>query len=536
VVVVLRPRPWALVVGLACAAASLAVAVLAPDIVRRLVATGFPIFPGLKDAGYYAGRLRLTALSWALVLPVFFITADTLRGRWKILISPHARTAIRSVGLWLFVLLAVVLTVPRDRTGDEPSYLAMARAIVTHGSLVLSGDPGDLHLSLASTEPRSVHSPGISILIAIPMALFGNAGIALVLVAISLGFLLCVWKMLSGVVGGDLAAFVAVLLAASFPVVTYAPLVLPEMAGAFGFAYLHWKLVRKRWPDWGAAVVLAALPWMHVRFIAGALIYCAYGLLRPGEGSRRRAVARLLVPLGASLAVMGYMHQRWFGSPSPLAMWGGRTDLVSASNALVGSLGVLVDQQYGLLIWAPIMLLVPLGFLRHLRESREQALVLGAVIVATAGPGILVQWWGGWSAAARFLVPVTGQLALLAALGLARALHGGATDRIAAGLAVAGQLAIGAVCALVPGKVFGTFEAAPRNYYLDLLGRALGLDSLRSFLALREAEGWKPLVFAACVVMVWLAGSYLWARRLDRLSEAREGDGSLKMNEQAGHE
>lgn len=523
-VIVLRPRPWVLVVTLACAAASLAVAVMAPDIVRRLMATRLPIFPGLKDAGYYAGRLRMTALSWALVFPVFLVTAAALHSRWKVLMLPHTRTPTRPVALWLFVLLAVVFTVPRDFTGDEPSYLAMARAIVTRGSLVLSGDPGDLHLSLSSTEPRSVHSPGISILIAVPMALFGNAGIALVLVAISLGFLLCVWRMLSGVVGRDLAAFVAVLLAASFPVVTYAPLVLPEMAGALGFAYLHWRLVGERRPDWGAAVVLAALPWMHVRFIAGALIYCAYGLLRPGPGPRRRAVARLLVPLGASLAVMGFMHQRWFGSPSPLAMWGGHTGLVSVSNALVGSLGILVDQQYGLLVWAPIMLLVPLGFLRHLRESREQALVLGAVIVATAGPGLLVEWWGGWSAAARFLVPVTGQLALLAALGLARALRGRASDRTVAGFVVSFQVAIGMVCALVPGKVFGTFEAQPRNYYLDLLGRALRLDSPRSVLALRGADGWRPLVPAACVVALWLVGSYLWARRLDRLPDAR-GDG-----------
>lgn len=521
---VVRLRRWAWVVALAGSAASLAVAALAPEIVRRLMTTRLPIFPGLKAPGYYAGRLRLTALSWAVVLPAFSVTAAALRDRWKALTSPRPRARTRSVAVWLVVLLAVVLTVPRDRTGDEPSYLAMARALVAHGSLVLSPDGGDLHLSLSSAEPRSVHSPGISFLIAGPMALFGDAGIALVLLTISLGFLLCVREMLAGVAGEGVAVFVAIVLAASFPVVTYAPLVLPEMAGALGFAYLHWRLVGERRPDWGAAVVLAALPWMHVRFIAGALIYCAYGLLRPGPGPRRRAVPRLLVPLVVSLAVMGFMHQRWFGSPSLLAMWGGRTGLVSVSNALVGSLGILVDQQYGLLVWAPIMLLVPLGFLRHLRESREEALVLGAVIVATAGPGILHEWWAGWSAAARFLVPVTGQLALLAALGLVQALRGRASDRTVAGFVVSFQVAIGMVCALVPGKVFGTFEAQPRNYYLDLLGRALRLDSPRSVLALRAADGWRPLVPAACVVALWLVGSYLWARRLDRLPDAR-GDG-----------
>ncbi len=522
----LRPSRWVLILALALAGFSFLVAGWALPIARWLIATGLPIFPGLQDAAYYGSRLRVTALAWGLVFPVFAVTAAALRRAWTRSNSHGDRGAPWPpwpVALWLLVILAVVAAVPRERTGDEPSYLAMARAVATRGSLVLTAQDGDAHLSLASKEPRSVHSAGISLLVAAPMALLGQVGVLLALALLSFGFLLYLWKLLAAVVGEQLAGFVAVLLAASFPVVAYSALVLPEMAGAFGLILLHWRLVHKRQPDLGCAAALAWLPWLHVRFLAGAAIYCLYGLLRAEAGHRRRAIGYLLVPLGASLLAMAYFHQRWFGSPSPLAMWGNRHGLIVWSESLAGSLGVLVDQQYGLLFWAPIMLLVPLGFIRCLRRAREEALLIAVIIAATAGPGILHQWWAGWSPGARFLVPVTGHLALLAALGLEQARQGHAVDRLLAGLAATGQLLLGLVSALVPGKAFGTFEAIPRNYFLDLLGRFLHAGSFRSTLCLRAAHGWGQVALALLLVVGWLVGSLRWARRLDRLSPAGEG-------------
>jgi hypothetical protein len=518
----LRPRRWVFVLAVACAVGSLAVVAWAPGIARLLAASRLPVFPGLKGGAYYEARLRETALIWALVLPALVITAGSIRRQWKALATREAVTGLgcsRGVALWLLVVLVLGLSVPRVRTGDEPSYLAMAVSVADRGSLVLDEGRADVHFSAASAETRSVHSPGISVLLAAPIALLGNPGVPLVLAAIGLGFLLCVREMLAMTVGPDLSTLLAMVLVASFPVVTYAPLVLPEMAGALGLAVLHWRLVLRGRAGPASGVALAVLPWLHVRFIAPALIYAGYGLFQQ-KNRRLRASLWLVAPLAASFAVMGWLHQRWFGSPSPVAMWGGRTDLISHHNPIVGALGLLVDQQYGLLVWAPIFVLAPLGLERLWRRSRAQASLLGAVVIATVGPGILHQWWGGWSPAARFLVPVTGQLVLLAALGLARVVRGGPGDRALAGALIACQLAIGAACALVPGKVFGTFEAEPRNYYLDLVGRALGCDPTHLIPSLRVSQSGWTVMAAACLVAAWLGGSFLWSRRLARLAGA----------------
>jgi hypothetical protein len=514
----LSPRPWVLALALACAAGCLAVVAWAPTIVSVLVASRLPVFPGMKGGTYYEARLREAALCWAFVVPALVLTAGSVWSQWRTLATQPDDTATRSArraAAWLLVVLALVFTVPRDRTGDEPAYLAMAASLADHGSLVLERGHTDLHLSAAALEPRSVHSPGISLLFAAPMSLVGSLGVPLVLAAIALGFLLCVRAMLTATFGPNLATLLAMVLVASFPVVTFAPLALPETAGALGLAYLHWRLVLRRRAGPVCGVVLAMLPWLHVRLIAPALVYAAWGLFEQ-RGRRARASLWLIAPLAASFAVMGWLHLRWFGSPSPLAMWGGRTDLISRGNPFVGMLGLLVDQQYGLLLWAPIFLLAPLGFLQLMNRSRIQAFLIAVVLVATAGPGILHQWWGGWSPAARFLIPVTGQLVLLAALGLEHALRGGTGDRTLAGAIVAAQLAIGAACALVPGKAFGTFEAEPRNYYLDLLARALGLDPTRLVPSLRVSPSGWTVIAAACLVAAWLVGSLLWSRRLDR--------------------
>ncbi len=533
----LTPRPWVFVVALACAVGSLAVVAWAPGIARFSAASGLPVFPGLKGLTYYETRLREAALIWALVLPALVITAGSVRRQWKALATRDAVIEMRSsrhVAVWLLVVLVLGLSVPRDRTGDEPSYLAMATSLADRGSLVLDRGRAELHFSASSVEPRSVHSPGISILFAATISLVGSPGVPLVLAAVGLGFLLCVREMLTATAGPDLSTLVAMVLVASFPVVTYAPLVLPEMAGALVLAVLHWRLVLRGRAGPASGVALATLPWLHVRFIAPALIYAGYGLFQQ-KGRRLRASLWLVVPLAASFAVMGWLNQRWFGSPSPVAMWGGRTDLISRHNPIVGALGLLVDQQYGLLVWAPVFLLVPIGFQRLWRRSRAQASLVGAVVVATVGPGLLHQWWGGWSPAARFLVPVTGQLILLAAVGLAQVFRGGAGDRALAGAIIAGQLAIGAACALVPGKVVGTFEAEPRNYFLDLAGRALGFDPTHVIPSLRVSQSGWTVMAAGCLVAAWLTGSFLWSRRLERLAKAADDRAAAGAVETGAH-
>jgi len=105
------------------------------------------------------------------------------------------------------------------------------------------------------------------------------------------------------------------------------------------------------------------------------------------------------------------------------AFWGTLVTSPHASASLPGGLvatvteiasrvfGLLVDQEHGLLAYAPVYLLVLPGFflLRRTgrRGLRDASVLVLAYLVPVVLPGLNRHGWaGGWSPAARFLVPV----------------------------------------------------------------------------------------------------------------------------------
>jgi hypothetical protein len=73
-------------------------------------------------------------------------------------------------------------------------------------------------------------------------------------------------------------------------------------------------------------------------------------------------------------------------------------------NALrMGWLGQLVDRENGLLVWAPIYLFLPLAWVIDWRRNWPWLLPAASLFLISAAHD---QWWGGFSPAARFLVPL----------------------------------------------------------------------------------------------------------------------------------
>ena len=80
--------------------------------------------------------------------------------------------------------------------------------------------------------------------------------------------------------------------------------------------------------------------------------------------------------------------------------------------------GWLFDQEHGLLPYAPIYLLAPAGWLTLWKRDRDLAveisIVVGAYVAVMTIPVLNAHGWrGGWTPAARFLVPVAPFLAIL---------------------------------------------------------------------------------------------------------------------------
>jgi hypothetical protein len=159
-----------------------------------------------------------------------------------------------------------------------------------------------------------------------------------------------------------------------------------------------------------AAALAAALPWLHLKMIPAAAALGIVALVR----LRGRALAVFLLVAGAAALGFAAYHAAVFGSPSPLAVYGGMPPdaRVATWRSFVG---LLLDRSFGLLPAAPVFLLALAGlpFLLRKRAAWPHALVGLAVLAPVL---TWRMWWGGQCPPARFLVPLVPVLATAVAL------------------------------------------------------------------------------------------------------------------------
>jgi len=315
---------------------------------------------------------------------------------------------------------------------------------------------------------------------------------------------------LSGLVLTSAAA--TLLWALSPPVLTHGYVFFTEVPTALA-ALLAYRLVADA-DDVSRARVVAAgalsglLLTLHVRNVGLTMGLALVAALRL-RGDRVRLVAFavpvVLAALGRALLTL---HLWGTFVTTPHAAWGPWTGL--AAQALEMShrgMAILFDQEHGLLLWAPLYLLAPVGWLLLLRRSRRRAvelLVIGAcyllpVLVPAVNPH---GWQGGWSPAARFLVPVAPML--------------GAPIVLAMDEARLRLLSIPVVLAQISLDVL--FWSRPMLTWSEASGTApflpsVGLGDLASWLPSWQRAPGQALAVSTVALVAWAAVSLWGARR-----------------------
>jgi hypothetical protein len=130
-------------------------------------------------------------------------------------------------------------------------------------------------------------------------------------------------------------------------------------------------------------------------------------LLAEASDRTTRLAALAVFPLASAALWLGYFRII-YGVFDPSAPYGGATN-TSLENVVRGLPGLLFDQQFGLLANAPVFLCAVLGLgvllLRGPRRLGVELLVISVPYVAVVS--VFYMWWGGFSAPARFVVPLT---------------------------------------------------------------------------------------------------------------------------------
>ena len=382
--------------------------------------------------------------------------------------APRARSILRWV---VFLALWGLITHGTHAgTGDEPHYLAIAHSIAFDGDLDLSNNYGPNEPLIAGgtlrmeahVQPgsggvlRPVHDIGLPLLFApyvrvaepltralvrtLPAPLLQRArltpavlyrhllSMAMIVLATVLATMMFDTFLALGASGGAALAS-AVLLMLSPPLLIFSVLFFTELLSALiGFAVFRRILLVDTIGGWRWALVGCATGFLfliHAKNIGLIVPLVAIGLYTLRAPERRREAGLFALGAGLMLLVRSAVNFSFWGSPisGPHARFAasGSSDLLH--EALIRIAGLTVDQEFGLLPYAPIYVLAPIGAIALARANRTLALsallIVGVYVALIVAPPINVHgWMGGWNPPARFLTPVAPLLGLFVFAGM----------------------------------------------------------------------------------------------------------------------
>jgi hypothetical protein len=351
-----------------------------------------------------------------------------------------------AAGLAALAFFAAIAFGARDMVpgGDEPHYLILAQSILYDGDLQIENNHAradyapyfrgtlrpDYLVRGQNGAIYSIHAPGLSAIIAPAYAVAGYRGVVILLLVVAAAGVALAWKLAFDITGRPSAAwFAAACLAAATPIAFHTFTIYPDGPGAVLTLTGAWALIRLRTASRQSAssgsetasvpgsraawffhgVALGVLPWIHTRFaiLAGLLgVFVLLRMPRTREGLGR-AAAFLAFPVAAAAAWFAYF---WiiYGAPNPDAPYGDFFRTQASWSFVTGGLaGVLFDQQFGMVVYAPVFLIALAGWGRLLKRDRRLALELAVLVIPyMIATTHLRMWWGGWSAPARFSVAV----------------------------------------------------------------------------------------------------------------------------------
>ena len=291
----------------------------------------------------------------------------------------------RAVAVWLILFAAYAATIglhafgSSQFGGDEPHYLLTAESIVSDHDIDLRDEYAnrayrdwypyvlERHGRLTNGQANEPHGIGFPLLIAPAYAVGGPLAVQLLMAAIA---------ALAFALGGALARRIvpepwssAATLACGLspPALAYATTVAPELTAGAALAFASIlalrvrELPRIRWVA-GAAIALAALPWLGLAFaLPGAVVALAMmrWLRRRGRSFGVLVTAEVLL---FSAVLFVTINDQLFGgfTPTVADVPGRALDDLGASDVadrVPRLVGLWLDRTYGLLRWAPVFAL-----------------------------------------------------------------------------------------------------------------------------------------------------------------------------------
>lgn len=353
---------------------------------------------------------------------------------------PAIAAAVVFLVTWLIYGQAIPFVMATWKiTGDEPHYLLAAHSLARDGDLdlknnYLDGDHREFY-SFGFLDPHVKEQPdgawllahdiGLPVVMVPAYAVGGRLGV-MRFFAFAGALLASQMFLLGWEVSGKMWAGLLGWLSMSFsaPLSLYVFQVYPEMLGGLLVLWSARRILNTpSWPneggDSGGAAIpifrfslviasLAVLPWLSGRNIPIVLILIV--LLVWKHWPRRALWLSGCANASASLVVYLAVNFALYGGPTPSATSAGSAVGAGFSNVAGQQIGRglaawLFDQQRGLLVYGPVLIVALFGLPHLWRLRKREGLLLLAPFAAM---WLLASVWGGfyigWEISARFLI------------------------------------------------------------------------------------------------------------------------------------
>ncbi len=352
------------------------------------------------------------------------------------------------VGLPVFLVAWTLTTHGKySISGDEPHYLMITQSLVADHDLDVANNyaqndgrlfgHNNLEMGLHAVPARSghirpLHDIGLGValipvyvvaerLAMIPSdslltrarmnrGLFAYSIVGLFLISMTTVGLTLLADGLTSLLSPAAAALLVVAAGVSPPIVSHSFLVFPEVLALFVTCLVVWFSLsplcsRDRTVLMWIACGLGMLPWTHHKYLlyafglAFALVWMRWTMLRTlSWGDWALAVALFGLP---QLALHLWTWREWGTLSGALTA----SDVpLSLAVLKIGSIGLWMDRQSGLLSYAPLYWVVPACWL--LTARRTWPLLVPATLLYLPAAAFTHGWWAGFSPAARYIVPL----------------------------------------------------------------------------------------------------------------------------------
>ena len=421
--------------------------------------------------------------------------------------SIHPRRVARlAAGLTLVLAVATAWQIsPHTPGGDELHYLIITQSLIKDGDLKIENNhrardyaayyggslAPDVIVRGRDGQIYSIHAPGLPVLVLPGFWLFGHRGAQATVLIIAALCGALIWNLGWRVTRSTHAAWFAwAAIVGSVTFLVQGATIFPDGPAALAVAAAIGVLLSLNLDDdaaltsratlIGTSALLACLPWLHTRLAvlaAGFGLAIVWSIIREGASSRderiRRLVWFLALPIVSAIAWFGFF-QVIYGTPNPSAPYGSSQE-ASLSFVPGGLAGLLFDQQFGLMAYAPVLAAAGLGVLAA-RQSTVRYVVASTLAIAVAYLLVVATYWMWWAGVpatpARFAAPMLPVFAVPLAIAWERT---GALGRSMLAILLSVSLAITAVVLGIDRGALVSNVRGTAALWLDWLGPVVDL-------------------------------------------------------------